>query len=89
MYTRSGCNSMMSIGFDCTTHTAKGIKSLVEKGAKSVTALDMRLSGTGLPVPLISVSKDLTPYSKLDQFFCLHHEEDILVPRFCSPPDVR
>jgi alcohol dehydrogenase class IV len=95
MARRTGAKSVISIGNGAVGDVAKGIRALMESGAKTVAENDKinaRLSTATtneVSYPHIAVSTTLSPTPSLPGWVCLHHEEDVFTRRSCNEPQVR
>ena len=98
MMRRTGAKSVISIGNGAVSDVAKGIRALMESGAKTVAENDDKITSlqqsstattNEVSYPHIAVSTTLSPTPSLPGWVCLHHEEDVFTRRSCKEPQVR
>ncbi len=91
LFRRTGASSITSVGSASVTDFAKAVRTLVETGGGAVEDMSqgkLRSLSRKLSVPLFSVATSLSPYHHCSSFAHMHREDNVLVYKWCRPPEV-
>lgn len=84
---RTGVSNIITIGSGSICDVGKGISTMIEKNVKKVSDLDnIKKVSKSHKIPLISIPSTISPVHTTSSWLCLHHEDDLLMPRSSSSP---